>query len=102
MSTVHRSPQQYLWSSPPLVRQRSLSAFPSDAACADRVVPGHSFKFASELQHQLGGEAYQTAPLLIRIESNAGHGSGKPTAMIIKEAADKYAFMGRALHAKWN
>lgn len=55
----------------------------------DRVVPAHSFKFAARLQE------YHTAdnPVLIRIETNAGHGAGKPTAMIIAEAADKWAFL---------
>ncbi len=54
----------------------------------DRVVPAHSFKFAAELQHCQAGEA----PVLIRIESNAGHGAGKPTSKRIDEATDMYAF----------
>lgn len=55
----------------------------------DRVVPAHSFKFAARLQ-----ECHQgIAPVLIRIETNAGHGAGKPTNMIIQEQADKWAFM---------
>jgi prolyl oligopeptidase len=55
----------------------------------DRVVPAHSFKFAAALQ------ANQQAadPILIRIETNAGHGAGKPTGMVIAENADKMAFM---------
>ncbi|XMG42688.1 prolyl oligopeptidase family serine peptidase [Sphingopyxis sp. J-6] len=57
----------------------------------DRVVPGHSFKYAAALQHaRTGGK-----PHLIRIETRAGHGSGKPTDKIIAEAADKYAFAAR-------
>lgn len=55
----------------------------------DRVVPAHSFKFAAELQHCQAGEA----PVLIRIESNAGHGAGKPTSKRIDEATDMYAFL---------
>ncbi|MFL6794478.1 MAG: prolyl oligopeptidase family serine peptidase [Sphingomicrobium sp.] len=55
----------------------------------DRVVPGHSFKYISELQAADPGGA----PHLIRIETRAGHGSGKPTAKIIEEAADVYAFL---------
>jgi len=55
----------------------------------DRVVPAHSFKFAAELQHCQAGDA----PVLIRIESNAGHGAGKPTSKSIDEAADMYAFL---------
>ncbi|MEO6038265.1 MAG: prolyl oligopeptidase family serine peptidase, partial [Saprospiraceae bacterium] len=55
----------------------------------DRVVPAHSFKFAATLQeHQQGGR-----PALIRIETSAGHGAGKPTGKIIEEAADILAFM---------
>ncbi len=54
----------------------------------DRVVPAHSFKFAAELQAKQSGDN----PVLIRIETNAGHGAGKPTSMIIKEYADLYAF----------
>lgn len=58
----------------------------------DRVVPAHSFKFAAELQAKQGC----ANPTLIRIETNAGHGAGKPTAMVIEEAIDKFAF------ALWN
>jgi prolyl oligopeptidase len=55
----------------------------------DRVVPGHSFKFAAALQHAQAGDA----PVLIRIETRAGHGAGKPTSKIIEEAADQWAFL---------
>lgn len=55
----------------------------------DRVVPAHSFKFAAELQAKHRG----ANPVLIRIETNAGHGAGKPTNKIIEEAADMYSFM---------
>jgi prolyl oligopeptidase len=54
----------------------------------DRVVPGHSFKFAAMLQNQHAGDA----PVLIRIETRAGHGAGKPTAKLIEEIADQLAF----------
>lgn len=57
----------------------------------DRVVPGHSFKYAAALQH-----AHPTgAPQLIRIETRAGHGSGKPTDKIIEEASDVTAFLAK-------
>ncbi|MCA8987448.1 MAG: S9 family peptidase, partial [Planctomycetaceae bacterium] len=59
----------------------------------DRVVPGHSFKFAARLQACQAGEK----PVLIRIETKAGHGSGKPTAKIIEEYADVYAFLVKEL-----
>lgn len=55
----------------------------------DRVVPAHSFKFAARLQEYHQGKN----PVLIRIETNAGHGAGKPTDKIIEEAADKWALM---------
>lgn len=59
----------------------------------DRVVPAHSFKFAAALQAAQAGEK----PVLIRIETKAGHGAGKPTAKIIEEIADKWAFLVRSL-----
>jgi prolyl oligopeptidase len=55
----------------------------------DRVVPAHSFKFAAELQRKHNGDN----PVLIRIETSAGHGAGKPTSKQIEEAADALAFM---------
>ncbi|WP_044210457.1 prolyl oligopeptidase family protein [Flammeovirga sp. OC4] len=54
----------------------------------DRVVPAHSFKFAAELQAKDAGKN----PVLIRIATNAGHGAGKPTSMIIEEYADIFGF----------
>jgi len=54
----------------------------------DRVVPAHSFKFAAELQEKHAGDE----PVLIRIETKAGHGAGKPTSMIIEEYADIFGF----------
>ena len=60
----------------------------------DRVVPGHSFKFAARLQECHAGEN----PVLIRIETRAGHGAGKPTAKIIEETADQLAFLAKVLH----
>ena len=54
----------------------------------DRVVPAHSFKFAAQLQKSHKGEH----PVLIRIETNAGHGAGKPIGKIIEEQADKWSF----------
>lgn len=54
----------------------------------DRVVPAHSFKFAAELQDKHDGDE----PVLIRIETKAGHGAGKPTSKIIQEYADLFGF----------
>ncbi|TGD80404.1 prolyl oligopeptidase family serine peptidase [Hymenobacter wooponensis] len=55
----------------------------------DRVVPAHSFKFASKLQESQKGNA----PVLIRVETKAGHGAGRSTAQVISEQADKWSFM---------
>ncbi len=62
----------------------------------DRVWPGHSFKFAAALQEAQAGPA----PILIRIETKAGHGAGKPTSKIIEEIADRWAFLVRILEMK--
>ncbi|MEO2048366.1 MAG: prolyl oligopeptidase family serine peptidase [Pirellulales bacterium] len=59
----------------------------------DRVVPSHSFKFVAALQHAQSGDA----PVLIRIETRAGHGAGKPTTKRIEEATDLWAFLVRNL-----
>ena len=59
----------------------------------DRVVPGHSFKFAAALQAAHEGQP----PVLIRVETGAGHGSGKPTGKLIDEAADLWAFLAATL-----
>ncbi len=59
----------------------------------DRVFPAHSFKFAAALQNAYQGER----PMLIRVETRAGHGAGKPTSKIIEENTDIYAFLVRAL-----
>jgi prolyl oligopeptidase len=62
----------------------------------DRVVPAHSFKFAAALQATHAGDS----PVLIRIETKAGHGAGKPTTKIIEEIADKWAFLTDVLAVK--
>ena len=63
----------------------------------DRVVPAHSFKFAARLQEVHSGDA----PVIIRIETRAGHGAGKPTAKAIEEQADKWAFLAEHLKVKY-
>jgi len=59
----------------------------------DRVVPGHSFKYAAAMQRAQGGDA----PVLIRIETRAGHGAGVPTEKVIEDYADRWAFLVRNL-----
>ena len=62
----------------------------------DRVVPAHSFKFAATLQAAQGCDK----PVLIRIETKAGHGAGKPTTKIIEETVDRWAFLVKELGMK--
>lgn len=64
----------------------------------DRVFPAHSFKYTATLQEAQGGEA----PILIRIETKAGHGAGKPTSKMIQEQADIYGFLVKSLDIKMN
>ena len=83
----------YIYKYSPLHNIREGVSYPATLVTTadhdDRVVPAHSFKFAAALQHAQGGDA----PILIRIESKAGHGAGKPTSKRIDEAADTYAFL---------
>jgi prolyl oligopeptidase len=60
----------------------------------DRVVPGHSFKFAATMQADQAGPA----PVLIRVETKAGHGAGKPVSKIIDETADAWGFLAHNLN----
>jgi len=62
----------------------------------DRVFPAHSFKFAAALQQAQKGDA----PVLIRIETRAGHGAGKPTAKVIEDVTDEWAFLVKNLGMK--
>jgi prolyl oligopeptidase len=60
----------------------------------DRVYPAHSFKFAAALQHAQAGDA----PILLRVQSKAGHGAGRPTEKVIDDVADRYAFLVKTLN----
>jgi prolyl oligopeptidase len=62
----------------------------------DRVVPGHSLKFAAALQAAVAGDP-AAGPVLLRVETSAGHGAGKPTSKLIAERADFLAFLEAAL-----
>lgn len=93
------NPEEFpaLYAYSPLHNIKPNTAYPptliTTADHDDRVVPAHSFKFAAALQEAHIGDT----PVLIRIETKAGHGAGKPTAKIIEEAADKWAFLVRTL-----
>ena len=82
-----------LWAYSPYHNIKSGADYPAvlvtTADTDDRVVPGHSFKYIAALQAADTGDA----PKLIRIETRAGHGSGKPTEKIIEEYADMWAFI---------
>ncbi len=84
---------QYLYKYSPYHALKQGTNYPATMVTTadhdDRVVPAHSFKFAARLQEYHKGDN----PVLIRIETNAGHGAGKPTAMVIAEQTDKWAFM---------
>ena len=87
---------RYLYGYSPLHQLKSGTDYPATLVTTadhdDRVVPAHSFKFAATLQQVHSG----SAPVLIRIETDAGHGAGTPTSKIIDQYADVYSF---ALHA---
>ncbi|KAL8186326.1 UNVERIFIED_CONTAM: hypothetical protein K2H54_068614 [Gekko kuhli] len=67
----------------------------------DRVVPLHSLKFIATLQNVVGRNPKQTSPLLIHVDTKAGHGAGKPTAKVIEEVSDMFAFIARCLNLEW-
>lgn len=89
-----------LYAYSPLHNIKSGTSYPptmvTTADHDDRVWPGHSFKFAATLQAAQAG----SAPVLIRIETKAGHGAGKPTSKIIDEIADRWAFLVKTLEMK--
>lgn len=84
---------EYLYGYSPLHNLKKGVSYPSTLVTTadhdDRVVPAHSFKFAATAQQDQGGKA----PVLIRIDSKAGHGGGKPLAKQIEENADVYGFI---------
>ncbi len=92
-------PEQFEWllAYSPLHRIEPGTSYPPTLVTTgdhdDRVVPGHSFKFTAALQAAQVGDA----PILIRVETDAGHGVGKPTDKLVAERADVVAFLVRAL-----
>ena len=84
---------QYIYKYSPLHNIKEGVKYPATLVTTadhdDRVVPAHSFKFAAQMQHAQAGEK----PVLIRIDTKAGHGAGKPTSKRIEEAADMYSFL---------
>lgn len=84
----------------PLHNVRAGVAYPATLVTTgdhdDRVVPGHSFKFAAALQAAQAGDA----PIIIRIDTDAGHGVGKPVSKLIDERADVLAFLELVLGAR--
>jgi prolyl oligopeptidase len=92
-------PQQFAWlrAWSPLHNVGSGRSYPPTLVMTgdhdDRVLPGHSYKFAAALQAAQAGPA----PILLRVETKAGHGAGKPVAKLIEEATDRWAFLAAAL-----
>jgi prolyl oligopeptidase len=90
----------YLYAYSPLHHIASGACYPATLITTadhdDRVVPAHSFKFAATLQAAQGCDK----PTLIRIETKAGHGAGKPTTKIIDETADRWSFLVKELGMK--
>ncbi len=84
---------QYLYKYSPVHNAKKGTCYPATMVLTgdhdDRVVPAHSFKFGAALQAAQSCDK----PVLVRIETNAGHGAGKPTDKLIAEQADKWAFM---------
>jgi prolyl oligopeptidase len=93
------NPEEFkaLWKYSPLHNLKPGSCYPATMITTadhdDRVVPAHSFKFAAAAQAAQAG----TAPIIIRIDTKAGHGAGKPTSKQIEEVADRWGFLSRAL-----
>lgn len=100
-SSENKEQFEYLYKYSPLHNLKEGVHYPATLVTTadhdDRVVPAHSFKFAATLQHCHAGDA----PVLIRIDTNAGHGAGKPTAKRIEEAADTYAFIFENTNTKY-
>jgi prolyl oligopeptidase len=94
-------PQQFGWlrAYSPLHNIRPGTAYPPTLVTTgdhdDRVVPGHSFKFAAALQAAQGGDG----PVVARIDTDAGHGVGKPVHKLMDERADVLAFLEGMLHS---
>ncbi|MGH1493204.1 MAG: prolyl oligopeptidase family serine peptidase [Acidimicrobiales bacterium] len=86
---------RYLLEYSPLHNVGDAASYPAllitTAESDDRVVPMHSYKFAAAVQH--AADLTSERPLLLRVETRAGHGLGKPMAKVIEEAADIYSFM---------
>lgn len=88
------SPLGYLYRYSPVHTVRDGVKYPAvlinTADHDDRVVPGHSYKYAAALQR---AQADPARPILIRIDVKAGHGAGKPIGKLIEEEADRLAFI---------
>jgi prolyl oligopeptidase len=87
---------QFLYKYSPLHNARPAEYPPTIIVTADgddRVVPAHAYKFAAALQEAQEGPA----PVLLRVDTKSGHGHGKPTAKIVEEQADIYAFLVKVL-----
>ncbi|CAG8668452.1 12789_t:CDS:10 [Funneliformis caledonium] len=93
---------EYIYKYSPLHNVQSEKPYPAVLLTTsdhdDRVVPLHSYKYISQLQYVAKNNPH---PLLIRIDTKAGHGAGKPTMKRIDESADKFSFIAMSIGAKW-
>lgn len=101
-SSEDKNEFEYLLKYSPVHNVRTNAKYPATLVITgdhdDRVVPAHSFKFIAELQSKQAGEA----PVLVRIDTGGGHGSGKPLSMQIEEYSDMWAFVFYQLGMEFN
>ena len=93
---------KYLYAYSPLHNVKADTEYPpifvTSADTDDRVVPSHAKKFVATLQEKAAGKN----PILLRIETKAGHGRGKPTSKVIEELADTYSFLFKTLNITYH
>jgi prolyl oligopeptidase len=92
---------KYLYAYSPLHNVKGGVEYPpifvTSADTDDRVVPSHAKKFVATLQEKAGDEN----PILLRVETKAGHGGGKPTSKVIEEITDVYSFLFKILEMSY-
>jgi len=101
-SSENKEEFEYLLNYSPLHTVKDNKPFPALLLTTgdhdDRVVPLHSLKYISEVQYKLAKKEFQTSPLLIRVETKAGHGAGAPLSKRIQEQVDVFIFISKALN----
>jgi prolyl oligopeptidase len=104
---ISSDPEQFksLYAYSPVHNVPKDKLFPALMVCTadhdDRVVPLHSYKYISQVQETVGSNPNQKNPLVVRIETKAGHGAGKPMEKVLEETADLFAFISKYTGAVW-